>query len=126
MTFTKAEAVERIRRAADGVPADALGKRDVLEQIAAMQAESVALMRAVVADEQDHAKPRPAWMRAGQMAQHFGVSKPQILDWMAPLVAAGEVRVIVPKSLEGKPGYTRYSVEDAERAWMVQPRAGKQ
>lgn len=123
--FIKAEATARIRKAADAVPADALGKVDILEQIAAMQAESVAIMRASIQDEQDHQQNGTAWMRSGQMARHFGVSKHQINDWLAPLVASGAVRVIVPKGIDGQTGHTRYNVQDAERAWMVTPHGGK-
>lgn len=119
--YVKAEATARIRKAADAVPVNALGKVDVLDQIAAMQAETVALMRASIQDEQDHQQGGTAWMRTGQLAKHFGVTKRQMQDWLAPLIAAGKVRVIVPKGLGGQNGNPRYSVADAERAWLVTP-----
>lgn len=119
--FIKSEAAARILKAADAVKPNALGKVDVMEQIAAMQAESVAIMRASIQDEQDRQQNGTAWMRSGQLAKHFGVSKHQILDWLTPLIATNSVRMISPKGLDGKSGHTRYSVADAERAWLVTP-----
>lgn len=119
--FVKADAVERIRRAAEAVPADALGKRDILEQIAAMQAESVAIARQTLEDERTRGETRAEYMRTGQLARYFSVSKPQLLNWLAPLVAAGKVRVIQPKGIDGTPGHERYRVADLERAWEVTP-----
>ncbi|MDO4817463.1 MAG: hypothetical protein Q3986_03445 [Akkermansia sp.] len=119
--FIKSEAAARILKAADAVQPNALGKVDVMEQIAAMQAESVAIMRASIQDEQEHQQNGTAWMRTGQLAKHFGVTKRQMQDWLAPLIAAGRVRVIVPKGLGGQNGNPRYSVADTERAWLVTP-----
>lgn len=119
--FIKAEATARIRKAADTAPVNALGKVDVLDQIAAMLAETAAIVRASIQDEQDHQQGGTAWMRTGQLAKHFGVTKRQMQDWLAPLIAAGKVRVVVPKGLGGQNGNPRYSVADAERAWLVTP-----
>lgn len=116
--FVKGDAVERIRRAANNVPADAMGNRDVLAQIAAMQAESVAIMRQTMEEEQEHGI-KPAYLRAGQLAKYFGVSKPQFLNWLSPLVAQGLVHAIRPKGIDGSDGHARYKVADLEKAWAV-------
>lgn len=119
--FIKQEAAARIRKAADTAPVNALGKVDVLDQIAAMLAETASIMRASIQDEQDRQQGGTAWMRTGQLAKHFGVTKRQMQGWLAPLIATGKVRVCVPKGLDGQNGNPRYSVTDAERAWLITP-----
>lgn len=119
--FVKSDAITRIRKAADAVAPNALGRVDVLDQIAAMQAEAIATACAAFQDEQDHQQAGAGWMRSGQLAKHIGVSKPQILDYLAPLVASGAVRAMQPKTSDGKAGHMRYNVADVERAWLVKP-----
>lgn len=113
--FSKAEAVDRMLKAADGVKKNELGKQDVLEQIAAMQAEGLSILRAAIEDELDHSKPDVLWMTTGQCAKRFGVSKNSFVNWAAPLVASKKVRTMTPQGVVGGKSWTRYSIEDLER-----------
>ena len=113
--FSKTEAMTRMLRAADAVQKNELGKQDVLEQIAAMQAEGLSILRASIEDELEHSKAGALWMTTGQCAKYFGVSKNSFTNWLAPLVIQKKVRTMTPQGVTGGQSWTRYSIADLER-----------
>lgn len=112
--FSKTDAVQRMMRAAADVKSNELGKQNVLEQIAAMQAEGLSMLQATM-ETRGSTEVETEWMTGGQCAKYFGISRNSFFNWLAPLVAAGKVRTMTPQGLHGGQSWTRYSVKDLER-----------
>ncbi len=115
--FSKTEALARMLKAADGVKKNELGKQDVLEQIAVMQAEIVSMLQSTMETHVSN-EVGTEWMTGGQCAKYFGISRNSFFNWLAPLIAAGKVRTMTPQGLHGGKSWTRYSVKDLERELM--------
>lgn len=115
MLFSKSEAVTRMLSAADGVQKNELGKQDVLEQIAAMLAEGLYILRASIEEELEHSKAGALWMTTGQCAKYFSVSKNSFTNWLATLVIQKKVRTMTPQGVVGGQSWIRYSIADLER-----------
>lgn len=86
---------------------------DMPALLARMLTTHAAILCGELADTARAAAARPQWGRLQQIANHFGVTRATISNWLPPLIAAGRVRVLTPPG----GGYTLYNIPDIERAF---------
>ena len=86
---------------------------DMPAMLARMLTTHAAILRGELEGIARAAAARPQWARLQQIADHFGVTRATVNNWLPPLIAAGRVRILTPPG----GGYTLYNIADIENAF---------